>query len=467
MKLQRQQSTCRKILLKVFTLILTPKKSSCTFKTIHMILDELLAQHKVVREHFQLSGWRNDIPIIDMHCHPSLKIYLLGKEIWEKHFVLPDVVPSGMHVDLPGMNVSNVKVAFCYHYIPEVGFGHLLKSECLFEFLEKFLAREIIEKFESDNNDAFQKAMISIDELNEQIETAKRKNFDVTVATNLSEFNTAWSANKTIIVNCLEGGHHLGRNLSIDQYRQRLSEFKRKGVCILTIGHFFPNAIGDTGGGIPPKLAHTIGYSKDIANGVNSPHPVPPGLSAEGHAIVEWCQENGMIIDLVHSSQETRTDIYAKLEARRSSDLPTVPVIISHSGIRENVAVGMNSNDQLILPNLDELTKLFSLDGMISILLMNYWTTGIEEDDLLSFDPGIKNILDTIETIHSRFNSYDNIGIGTDLDGFSQVPDDLKHVKVLGKLRVAITKKFGEDAAVKICYANALNVITKVDFGRP
>lgn len=415
-----------------------------------------IGAHPIVKERLQREAWRQDIPLIDMHCHPCLKIYLLNKEIWEKHFVLPDVVPSGMHYDLPGMEVGNVKVAFCYHYIPEAGFGHLPKSECLFKFLEDFLAQGIIKKFEADTHDGFEKAMMSIKQLNSEITIAKTKGFDVTIATNFSEFDAGWNQRRTVLVHCLEGGHHIGKDLSVEKYKERLAEFKRQGVCIMTISHFFPNALCDTGGGVPPHLAESIGYSKDIANSIGSS---PPGLTQAGHEIVEWCQQNRMIIDLVHSSEKTRTDIYEIVEARKTQGLRTSPVIFSHSGIRENVVETMNSNDKLILPTFSELKRIFDLGGMISIILMNYWTTGVEEDDLLSFDPGIRNIINTIKAIHDEFNSYDNIGIGTDLDGFSQVPDDLKHVRFMEKLRTAIVKAFGEDTAKKICYQNALNMI--------
>ena len=71
------------------------------------------------------------IPIIDLHCHPSLKIYLFNKDVGKKHFPFADIVPTGMHVDLPGLDVSGVQVICCTHYVPEAGLGHLSKSRCL------------------------------------------------------------------------------------------------------------------------------------------------------------------------------------------------------------------------------------------------------------------------------------------------------------------------------------------------
>jgi microsomal dipeptidase-like Zn-dependent dipeptidase len=93
------------------------------------------------------------------------------------------------------------------------------------------------------------------------------------------------------------------------------------------------------------------------------------------------------------------------------------------------------------------------------MILMNYWTNGIEEDSPLRYDVGIPYVIRTIRFIADVTGSFDNIAIGTDLDGLSQSPDDLAHIRHIGKLRNAIGNEFGKIAAEKICYQNALRVI--------
>ena len=387
-----------------------------------------------------------------MHCHPCLKIYLCNKSIAEKHHPIPDILPSGMHVDLPGMKKANVQVAFCSHYVPEAGLGQLPKSAWVFRLLKK-LRLNIIDKFEPPHTDgAYVRALWSIFQLNQQIRQSPKK-FNVTVARNLSEFQEAYDTGKKIILHCLEGAHQLGKGLANpDDYIHRLNYLKQEGVCLLTISHFFQNDIADSGGGIPPSTARLVGYSK--------PASTSNGLTQIGKLVVEWCQEHGIIIDLVHSTVEARKQVYDILEDRISRGLKTRPVVFSHSGIRELAGSNMpDPHDPFILPDLRELELIKKYDGVIGMILMNYWVIGIEEDNILKNDTGIKHLIKTIECISRHLGDFKNIAIGTDLDGFTQVPDDVTHVRRMGRVREAISRTFGETAAQQICYENALRVI--------
>ena len=391
-------------------------------------------------------------PIFDIHCHPSLKIYLCNKNINHLHYPLPDIIPSGMHVDLPGMRNADVKLIAANHYIPEAGFGHLSKSEWLFNFL-KGLGLEIIDKFEPDDtSEAFNKTMLSMELLNHQVKRGE-KEFNVVVPKNLTEFEDAFKNDKTIVLHCIEGAHHLGKNYADENiYTDNLNSFKKQGLCIFTISHFFQNALCDSGGGIPPKESNLIGYKKPASTCL--------GLTNTGKLVVEWCQDNGVIIDLVHSTIETRNQVYGILEKRIAAGKKIRPLIFSHSGIREVASVNMqNRDDQMVLPDIAELMRIKKYGGVLGLILMNYWIIGLEEDNPFKKDRGIIFLLQTIRFIHDKIGDYENISIGTDLDGFTQVPDDISHIRLIGRLRDAITNEFGEEASRKICYENALRVI--------
>ena len=315
------------------------------------------------------------IPIFDLHCHPSLKIYLCNKNINHHHYPLPDIIPSGMHVDLPGMRKAEVKLIATSHYIPEAGFGHLPKSNWLFNLLKK-LGLNIIDKFEPDNtSEAFNKTMISMELLNHQVIRGE-KEFNVTVPKNLPEFEEAFANDKTIVLHCIEGAHHLGKNYADENtYIANLNSFKKQGLCIFTISHFFSNALCDSGGGIPPKESNLIGYKK--------PPSASHGLTNTGKLAVEWCQDNGVIIDLVHSTIETRTHVYDILEKRITDGKKIRPLIFSHSGIREIAAVNMqNRDDQMVLPDMAELLRIKKYGGVLGLILMNYWII-IQRNQLL------------------------------------------------------------------------------------
>src|SRR5579859_3336038 len=325
------------------------------------------------------------IPIIDLHCHPALKIYLCNTDITKEHHPAPDsVLPTGMHVDLPGMQESGVKVIFSNHHIPEAGLLNLDKSQTLVRLIKRLNPR-ILHKLEPDQNGdkAMKLVMDSIKALNDQIAAAPGKGFDVVIAKNLREFEAALKKDQTIVVHCMEGAHPLGRNLPAPaDYVKNLLQLKAEGLCILTLAHFFHNGLCDSGGGIPPSTAEKIGYSREFVK--------HRGLTPAGEAVVQACLDEGIIIDLTHSTLETRHRVYAILEQRERENKVKRPVIFSHTGIREVADRYMKDpNDRLILPDIDEIYKIAAHGGVFGMILMNYWTNGIEEDNPLTYEAGI------------------------------------------------------------------------------
>lgn len=395
------------------------------------------------------------IPIIDLHLHPSLKVYMFNKDIRQVHHPWSDIYPFGMHVDLPGMQQADVRVIWCSHYIPEAGFGKLEKSEWLFKLLRFFL-RRIFAKWEIDGNkdDAFNKTLQSIDKINRQLISGS-KEFNVVNPINLVEFNEAFRLGKMIVLHTVEGAHQLGSNSNNPQhYVANLEALKKKGVCSLTLAHFFENEICGTGGGIPPSMAEKIGYPI-------SPCLQQKGLTPIGKVVVHWCLDNGIIIDLNHSNIATRKEVYGILEQRKCEGKTNIPISFTHTGVREIAGEHMcNRCDLEYLPDLEEIKLISCYNGIIGLILMNYWLIGVEEDDPTKIDTATPHIIRSIERIHEYLGNYDSIAIGTDLDGFTQVPDDFRHVRLLNHLSAAVEKKFGIEIANKICYQNALRVLS-------
>jgi microsomal dipeptidase-like Zn-dependent dipeptidase len=395
------------------------------------------------------------IPIIDLHCHPSMKIYLCNNDITREHHPAPDVVlPTGMHVDLPGMQESGVKVIFTIHHIPEADLLKTPKSQKLVRLLQR-LKIKMLEKLEPDKDgDACMELVRqSISLLEGQIASPAAAQFNVVIARDLASFNSAWQQEKTIIVHCMEGAHPLGRNLpSPADYVRNLLALKEKGLCILTLAHFFKNGLCDSGGGIPPSTANALGYSREFID--------PGGLTPAGEAVVQECFEKGIVIDLTHSTIKTRKRVYAILRERAKGGKVKRPVIFTHTGIREVSDPNMTDpNDRLLLPDREEIQTIKEFDGVFGMILMNYWTHGVEEGSPLTYDVGIPYVIETIKFIAEVTGSFDHIAIGTDLDGLSQTPGDVAHVRHMGKLRNAVLNEFGEKAAAKICFENALRVI--------
>jgi microsomal dipeptidase-like Zn-dependent dipeptidase len=406
------------------------------------------------------------IPIFDLHCHPTLKIFLCNQKIYQTHRPAPPGSPFGMDVDLPGMQEADVRLAFCSHYVPEAGFRSLRKSRWLFRLLQ-LLGVSMTKKFEKKNSslDAYTKMLESMKKLNDQVATAQDMGIDVVLAKTPAAFETAYAQNKTILVHAMEGSHQLGRGFSTQEYLQRLANLKtEEGLALLTIGHFFQNDICDSGGGIPPGIADAIGYQK--------PPSSSNGLTEAGKAVLNWCQENGLLVDLVHATEKARQDVYAVLLERQQSGKTVRPVLFTHGGLREIASEHMqNEDDKRYLPDLAELEQIRRFGGVLGLILFNYWITGEEEGIGLDEEPltptaidalvemRIDGLMRTIDEIGKHFNDFDSIAIGSDMDGFTRLPDEIPHVKYLGRLRQRIAETYTETVARKICYENALRVL--------
>ena len=392
------------------------------------------------------------IPIFDIHCHPSIKINLFNRQMKRRHQSASDLPSRGMYVDFPGMKAAGVQIIFSFHYIQEAGFGTLPKSQRLFRILER-MGLPVFKKFEKreDGLDAFEKVKRSIQLTNQQVVEAS--GFPVTTPADWNTFQQSFAAGKIIVLHGLEGSHHLGRKLgSVQHYLDNLQQLKALGVRILTLSHFFQNDVCDSGGGVPPSGAKMLGYTK--------PPSQSNGLTEIGKAVVHWCQDNGVIIDLVHSTSATRAQVYRLLDSRAATGKKVRPVVFSHTGVREVAARNMTSQDDLlILPDKTEIDIIKKYGGVFGIILMNYWTIGKEDTSLFRKENGIAHVIETMRFISDCTRNFDHIAIGSDLDGYTQVPDDVKHVRFMGRLRDAIVAAFGTEAAEKICYQNALRVL--------
>jgi microsomal dipeptidase-like Zn-dependent dipeptidase len=100
----------------------------------------------------------------------------------------------------------------------------------------------------------------------------------------------------------IEGGDALGGRI------ERVDEFHRMGVRIITVVHYHNNEIGDI----------------MKARSGSDPGPYRGGLSREGRAIIGRMQEIGMVVDVAHAGKATLRQIAAM--SRR-------PLIDSHTGL--------------------------------------------------------------------------------------------------------------------------------------
>ena len=97
---------------------------------------------------------------------------------------------------------------------------------------------------------------------------------------------------------------------------------------------------------------------------------------------------------------------------------------------------------------------------------MNYWLGHLEADpvnleaDPVNLDAGLGNIWLTAKYIHDVTGSWDHVMLGTDFDGFTDPPNDLRDSSQMPRVTEMLLRKgVSEEDVKKIIGGNAQRVL--------
>jgi membrane dipeptidase len=155
--------------------------------------------------------------------------------------------------------------------------------------------------------------------------------------------------------------------------------------------------------------------------------------------VVEKMVELGMLIDLSHSTPAARKRIY-QIVGRRA------PLLFTHVGAYEINPDPYNPQDW-------ELRQIAESGGVAGVIFMNYWLMPRESGRGLNF---------IAHTLRHFVNAagIEHVGLGSDFDGFTDPPDDLKDSSELPKLtQRLVVEGYSADEIGKILGGNALRVL--------
>ncbi len=388
---------------------------------------------------------------IDIHCHPGLKSWLFNSNFETDHPTLSrDFFPTDMVVDYPKLVQGEVDAILSSIYLPE---SSLIKeidpSKFVLDVLNLFLNADKKVEENSSPNRPFEQTIEFINHFEKSVTLAKEKHCNIEIAHNYLELENLLKEGKKVILHSIEGAHSLGRKINgkIPSYIDNIDTLFNKGVCLLTLAHFYENDIVAPVIGMPPSVIRKLKLS-----GERDPNK---GLTTVGEEVVKHMLDIGMIADLTHCTKTARDRIF---EINNNREEHKRPLVFSHVGVSEMF------ND-LMNPAKDEINKIKDCGGVIGIIFYRYFLMGKEEIDPLSPfidlkpEPGIEYILKTIDKIYSITKTYDNISIGTDLDGFTDPPDDLFNIAQFKYLKSRLIEKYGPDIALKILGDNMLRVL--------
>lgn len=392
-------------------------------------------------------------PIADLHCHYPM--HLLAEESEGDPFTQPlrDIKKRRLwhkvraiivrlaakrfnfgrsgnwRVDLDGLAEGDVRLVFSVLYVPEAELGI---EEWVSGKPGKDSFAELIEQLKGVNAD-----------LGEHNAHGSPENLVVRKA---SELEGASDDREGLIriVHCVEGGFHLGTDTGgIDARVRQLAE---EGVGYITLAHLFWRDVATNA----PALPNLSDGQYDFLFG----QPDDVGLTEVGEAAVRAMYRYGVLIDISHMRQRAIDETFAllaELDDREGRQATEFPVIATHAGYR--------FGDLSYMLDAETIRAIARRGGVIGLIMAHHLLNDTLTEDRDSIEPTMRSVRLHIGKIHELTGSYENIGIGSDLDGFIKpTVGGIENARDLKLLADRLTGAYPAHAATML-HDNALRVL--------
>lgn len=366
----------------------------------------------------------DEATIFDLHTHPSIKVSLLGRLITFNHRAAKYFNPFGFRTDIPKLIKGGVNGLSSAIYAPEPAF----LEDCKWLRLVKIILPGMRKAFSKNSFDA---TISLLDEMEKAIEKAKDPDTGkplAKIAHSVHELNEILSQSDggpIAFVHSVEGAH------SLDKNADHLDDLFERGVAYLTLAHFYKN-------GVAPPVYPFPEYAQKLGC-FQKRRDLTLGLTSLGKDVVEKMIEKGMIIDIAHCTPKARKQVYEMVGNQ-------TPIIASHIGV-----YGLNPNPY----NLRdwEIRKIADTGGAVGVIFMNYWLVPYERVRGIDYiSQTIRHLLDIAGDHH--------VAIGSDFDGFTDPPDDLKDASQMPYLtQRLVSDGLSREQIIKILGGNALRVL--------
>jgi membrane dipeptidase len=357
-------------------------------------------------------------PIIDMHAHPSLKASLFKRLLTLRCAASRTFNPFSVRTDFGRLEQGGVDVLLSTIYAPE----REIVQDCIYLQGLRYLMPITYHKLFSSGY--FGVTIEMMEKLEAQVDASPKAEMARSVR-ELDAILNRGDGKPIAIVHKVEGAHCLDGNL------QNLDELHRRGVAYLTLAHFYPN-----------EYVHPVFPYPEFAQKLGcfeTERDLTLGLTPFGKQLVERMIDLGMIPDISHCTPRARRQIYEIVGDQ-------IPVIASHVGAYEVNPSPYNLKDW-------EIKRIADTGGLVCVIFMNYWLMPHETKRGLNF------IARTIEHF-VKVGGIDHVGIGTDFDGFTDPPDDVKDASKLPMFTQRLLAEEYKQAEIeKILGVNALRVL--------
>ena len=347
--------------------------------------------------------------VIDAHVHPSLKTYLFRKKLHKTHRSGGAFNPFTMRVDLPKTIAGGVNALISSIYLPERG---LLEDCKPLKLLSKIAPKRMRRLFKGD---PFERTIEILDDFESAVAKANRHGRELArVVRSTDEIRQAKADGVVAVIHAVEGAHSLGGQV------ENVETLSDRGVCMLTLAHFYANEVAAPVVGIPPSMQKLKCFKQ--------PKDLNLGLGPLGPPVIEEMLRLGMVIDLTHCTPKARGEAYEICGSQR-------PLVFSHVGVLPLAEDPMS-------PTEDEIRTIADTGGVIAVIFMNYWLGEHESKD------GVDAIVATVKAI-AEVGCIDAVAIGSDFDGFTDPPDDLKDIAQMPRLTHALLEAGLSDTEIE------------------
>lgn len=386
--------------------------------------------------------------VVDIHAHPALKAVLFQRTLMRRdRRIWPFFWPPNLRTSFPALQDGGVDVLYSAIYAPE---KPILEDIPLIKLLRRLpftyvrrtwrlLVKPPYVRVASALLDDLERRL---DEYARQIKAGQRA---VRLARSVDDLESILSQKEgapIAFVHTLEGGHCLeGDAVTESEVITNLERFFARGVAALTLVHFYPNALGMP---VFPYPAYVLPLLSARRMGrLMEAIDLTQGLTPLGHGVVRRMVELGMLIDVSHCTPVARRQVYQIAEQSGKRSL----VMATHVG-----AYALNPSPY----NLEdwEIRWIANHGGVVGVIFMNYWLVPYR------LDLGLDAIVNTIDhLVQAAGGSTEHIAIGTDFDGFTDPPDDLKDASELPRLTERLLAGFASPSRRKYTVGDAENIL--------
>jgi len=316
-------------------------------------------------------------PAIDLHADSLMWTRWLGYDLLKRHNAPLPKAAFGGHVDVPRMREGGQGAQF-------FGLVSLPMSK-----RARGLARVVDEQI-----DAME-------------ETIARRPSEIALCKTADDVAAAEKRGAVAALLGIEGAHALEGNID------RLNAFAARGVRYLGLLHFSSNETG-----FP---AYGRGRQDD------------QGLTSFGHAVVERCEDLGVLVDLAHVNKRGYLDACA---------LAKKPPIVSHTGVLGAFDHWRNIDDE-------QLRAISDKGGCVGVIFCPRYLGG---DGL---EPVVRHMKHIISVV-----GEDAVALGSDWDGFIVPTNALPDPSHLPELTTAMLEAGISPSAVgKALRDNVMRVL--------